>query len=202
LTNIKGQLEAAESGLITDNPEMISTLRAESRLLERLIDDFQQLAISDAGQLRIHLQTLPVADLLREILSPFIEQSMAKLEFNVPNDLHIVADEERMRQVFGNLMENSIRHHPKQLVIQLAAERCNDFVTIIFSDNGPGVDEQDQDYIFDRFYRAEKSRNRSTGGSGLGLSIVKALVEAMNGSVRYLAHPAAGARFEIRLPAA
>ena len=200
LTNIKGQLEAAEAGLIPIGRDLFSTLNSETRSLEKLVDDFQELAISDAGQLSVNPQRLPLLETLQNVLAPMAKQVSARVNFAVPQDICIKADEQRLRQVLGNLMENATCQKPTDLTIHIGAERDASHARIVFSDNGPGIDPQDQPFIFDRFYRAEKSRNRSTGGSGLGLAIVRALLEAMDGSIRYLHDSNQGAKFEIRLP--
>lgn len=201
LTNIKGQLEAAESGLIRIDQKLLATLRSESRLLERLVEDFQELAVSDAGQLRIRLQTFPLNEVCQNFLLPIAAQDSFSLTFDIDEELTVRADEERLRQVFGNMMENAIRHRKAELKVHVAAKRDGKQVVILFSDNGAGIEKQHQPFIFDRFYRAEKSRNRNTGGSGLGLSIVKAIIEAMSGSIRFVDDTKGGAKFEIRLPA-
>ena len=202
LTNIRGQIEAAEAGLVPPGKDLFSTLRAETRLLERLVEDFQELAIFDAGQLRIHTQSLPLKEISQNILQPMVDQAAATLEIDASEKIHVRADEERLRQVLGNLMENAVRHRPVDLKICLTAQADDNHVRIFFADNGSGVAQHHQPFIFERFYRGEKSRNRSTGGSGLGLAIVKAILEAMQGTIRYIDESPSGAKFEIRLPRA
>jgi signal transduction histidine kinase len=185
VTNLIGQIEAFQSGLIPNQSEFVATIDGEAKLLRRLVEDFQQLAISDAGQLRLTMQELPVADLLETILRPAADASGALLDIDAGDNLCVLADEERMRQVFGNLFENSLRHRPNGLKVAVRAHACGEGVAIAFADNGPGVCVEDRPFIFDRFYRAEKSRNRATGGAGLGLAIVNNIMDAMGGKIRY-----------------
>lgn len=102
---------------------------------------------------------------------------------------------------FANLVENSLRHATDRLRIDVSAERCEAGVRIRFADDGPGIPERDRPHIFERFYRTDESRTRATGGSGLGLTIVRGIVEAMQGRIRLLDNTKPGAAFEIVLPA-
>lgn len=200
LTNVKGQLEALEAGLIRPDAEFVETLQAETRLLERLVEDFHQLALSDAGALRLELQALPLAETLRGILRPLANAVAAELSVDAPEELAVRADEERLRQILANLTDNAARHRPDGLRLEVVARADGDIAVVEFRDNGPGVAPEHRPHIFERFYRAEPSRSRATGGAGLGLSIAQGLVEAMGGSIRYVARDAGGATFEIRLP--
>lgn len=202
VTNIKGQLEALQAGLITPDDEFRETLGGETRLLERLVEDFQQIAISDAGQLHLALQPIPLNETVENIIGPMAHQSGASLDNRIGDGFAIMADEERFRQILCNLFENARREVPAGLEVSITAHRAGDKVVLRFEDNGSGIAKPDQPYIFERFYRAEKSRNRATGGAGLGLPIVKGLVTAMGGDIRYETGAAGGAAFLIELPSA
>lgn len=200
VTNLKGQLEALEAGLIRPDAELVETLQAETRLLERLVEDFQQLALSDAGALRLDVQTLPLAETLRGILRPLAEAAGAQLAVDAPGDLAVRADEERLRQILANLTDNAARHRPEGLRLEVVARADGAFAAVELRDNGPGVAPEHRPHIFERFYRADPSRSRATGGAGLGLAIAQGLAEAMGGSLRYVAREEGGAAFELRLP--
>jgi signal transduction histidine kinase len=202
LTNLRGQVEALQQGLVPADSDSLSTLQTELRLLERLVGDVHQLAMSDAGQLRVHAQPLPLRETIEQLAAPLVAAAGARMEVSGPGDVWCLADEERMRQVLGNLIENAARHQPQGLLISVGVDRTGDRARFAFQDNGPGIDEGDRPHIFDRFYRAEKSRNRATGGAGLGLAIVQGLLRAMNGSIEYEARPPAGATFVVTLPSA
>lgn len=200
VTNIKGQTEAYRAGLIKTESEFLDTIEAETHLLEHLVNDFQEIAVTDAGQLRLTLQPLPLWETITNILGPCTQQTHTEFENSVPSDLTVLADEERMRQILMNLFDNARRENTGDLKISVSAVSSDDMVCMRFEDNGPGVNKKDQPHIFDRFYRAEKSRNRSTGGAGLGLTIVNGLVLAMGGKISYTDAPTGGATFEIALP--
>lgn len=203
VTNIKAQLEALDSNLIQWDEAAASVIRAESRTLERLIADFQQITDSDAGNLRLYPHRMPARDCLDSILRPLVGSSSGELSLECDEDLTILADEDRLRQVFGNLVENSARHAQQPLRITVSVRRDGSATVIRFSDNGPGIPAEDMPHVFERFYRADPSRTRATGGSGLGLTIVNGIVKAMNGSIRIVPSDASdvGAVFDIRLPA-
>lgn len=200
LTNIKGQLEAAESGLLAKDNKLLDTLRTESQLLERLINDFQELAISDSGQLRMNLQSLPLKEIIVDIFDSGTNTASFQFCVDIPSQLQVVADEDRMRQVIGNLIENSIRYNSVPMKFHVDAQQVSEMVLINFCDDGQGIALEDQPYIFDRFYRAEKSRNRDLGGSGLGLAIVKSILNAMQGKIKFVQSAGQGAKFQIELP--
>ena len=200
VTNIKGQLEALDAGLVTADADFVGILQAETRQLERLVQDFHELAISDAGQLRLHLQPLPLRDTLEGILGPLADGARATWRVEGPAAVEVLADEERLRQVVANLVENAARYTPVPLVLEVVVRGEADAGVFELRDNGLGVAAADRPFIFDRFYRAEKSRSRMTGGSGLGLAIVQSLVQAMGGSIRYADVPGAGATFVVTLP--
>lgn len=202
VTNLSAQIEAAGAGLIAADGALLESLGNDVQMLARLVEDFQQLALSDAGQLRLTLETLPLATTIHGIVAPLAERFGAGLALRIPDELQVRADSHRLRQVFSNLVENSVRHCAAQLQLTIHAEPIGPDIRIRFADNGPGISGIDQPHVFERFYRAEKSRNRATGGAGLGLTIAKALIEAMAGRMRCLPDQGQGAVFEIELPCA
>ncbi len=200
VTNLRAQLEAVDAGLIVADAELLATLAGEVALLAELVEDFQQLALSDAGQLRLTLEALPLLATLEAIITPMAQCAGAQCCIDVEAHLQVRADAQRLRQVFGNLVENSRRHRSEGLVLSLGAECAGASIKIRFADNGPGIAPADQPHVFERFYRTEKSRNRASGGAGLGLTIAKAIIEAMHGQIRVLPVLDGGAVFEIELP--
>lgn len=202
LTNLRGQVEALQQGLVRGDRDFGVTLHSELKQLERLVSDVHQLALSDAGQLRVQLQPLPLRETVEQLTAPLVSAAAGTLSVSGSPEVWCLADEERLRQVLNNLVENAERHRPVGLEIRIAVTGEDGQASFVLQDNGPGVDEADRPHIFDRFYRAEKSRNRATGGAGLGLAIVQGLLRAMNGTIRYEATAGAGATFVITLPAA
>lgn len=203
VTNMRATLEACQQGLVPGDAALFETLQAETRMLQRLVEDFQQLAESDAGHLRLELQPLPLAETVRNILRGMTEAAGAGLRVDLPEQVHVLADEERLRQVLANLVDNAVGHRPGglELTVQPAAGEDEDEVSFLVSDNGPGIAVEDRPHVFERLYRGDRSRSRATGGAGLGLSIASGLLEAMGGAIE-LEDSAAGASFRVTLPRA
>ncbi len=203
VTNLKAQLEAMQQQLIAPDRAGLASLQNEVRLLERLVDDFQQLTLADAGRLSLNLQVVPVRATIASLIAPQADAAGAAWRVNGATDVCAIADEERLRQVIANLMDNAVRHRPAGLEIDVHVRPIHDGTAVfVFRDNGPGVAAEDVPRIFDRFYRGEKSRSRETGGSGLGLAIARGLVEAMGGTISYADTKETGAAFVVTLPRA
>ncbi len=140
------------------------------------------LSLAEAGQLRLEKQAIDLGTLVQEIserLRLQAEEKDINLETEVAQGLpEIQADPERLTQVITNLVDNALRYIPAGSRVTVAARPGSGGVELFVGDTGPGIPPEDLSHVFDRFWRAEKSRNRATGGSGLGLAIVKQLVEA------------------------
>jgi signal transduction histidine kinase len=208
LTNIRGYLEALRDGVARPNARMIDSLHEEALLLNRLIDDLQDLALAEAGQLRLQREPADLGAVVEQALSaarPRIEAKGVSCDHELPPGLPMVAiDAERVGQVLRNLLNNALTHTPAGGVISVLAqvEGPGDIVAVSVCDTGCGIAADDLPLIFERFYRADRSRNRATGGAGLGLTIVRQLVEAHGGSVRVTSEPGLGSCFTFTLPAA
>jgi two-component system sensor histidine kinase BaeS len=189
LSNIRGWLEATQDGVSTVDGALVTSLLEEARLLQQLIDDLQDLALADAGMLRLHLSGVDVPSLLADLP---VEVSAEPLTVH--------ADPMRLRQMLGNLVANAVRHTGSGGTVVVRAYPDGADGVIEVTDTGPGIAAEDLPFVFDRFWRAEKSRSRATGGSGLGLAIVRKLAEAHGGSVVADSTPGQGATFRLRLP--
>ena len=198
LSTIKGWLIAANDGVADLDAELVSSLLEETQLLQHLVDDLRDLALADAGRLRLEPVELDLGELLRHIAAA----GGGRAEVAAAPELRVVADPMRLRQAVGNLVANAERHTPPEGRITLRAYQSGSEVLVEVADTGPGIAEADLPSVFDRFWRADKSRNRRTGGSGLGLAIVRQLVEAHGGEVSVTSTLGAGTTFTIRLPAA
>jgi two-component system sensor histidine kinase BaeS len=202
VTNIRGWLEAAEDGVVPLDRELMSSLLEEALLLQHVIDDLQDLSAADAGELRLHPQPVDLADLLPAVADAFAasaDQAGVTLAVHAPSAL-VTADPIRLRQAVGNLVTNAIRHTPAGGSVTVSARTEPEAQVIDVADTGPGLSAAERALVFERFWRAEKSRSRQTGGSGLGLSIVRKLIEAHGGTVSVTSEPGAGATFSLRLP--
>jgi two-component system sensor histidine kinase BaeS len=196
LGTIRGWLVAAQDGLADLDRDLVSSLLEETLLLQHLVDDLGDLALADAGQLRLEPVELNLAALLRHVASA----GDGRTTVDAPADLTVLADPMRLRQAVGNLVANAERHTPPDGRITLSARRADSWVVVDVTDTGPGIAAEDLPHVFDRFWRADKSRNRRTGGSGLGLAIVRQLVELQGGEVDVAGVPGTGSTFTLRLP--
>lgn len=206
LANIRGYLEALRDRVLEPSPELIDSLHDEAMLLSRLVDDLQDLALAEAGQLRLERRPVDVAELVEQARHSFQPEADAKgltLCAELPPGLPPVdADPQRVGQVLRNLLRNAVAYTPAGGQITLSARRVGAEVEVAVRDTGAGIAPEHLPYIFERFYRADESRSRSTGGSGLGLTIVKQLVEAHGGHVRVESQVGAGSTFTFTLPVA
>lgn len=203
LSTIRGWLEAVQDGIATSDQALVDSLLEEALLLQHIVDDLQDLAEADAGQLRIHPEPLRVRDLLDHVTTVHhgrAETAGVALTTRTDGDLELSGDPVRLRQVVGNLVSNALRHTPSGGSVTLRARQAGDEVTIEVADTGTGIPAEDLPRVFDRFWRAEKSRSRRTGGSGLGLAIVRRLTEAHGGTVTVASTVGAGTVFTVRLP--
>jgi signal transduction histidine kinase len=207
LTNIRCQLETLQDGLAAPSPEIISSIHEEAMLLNRLIEDLQDLALAEAGQLRLLRETVDLGALIDQTVAAMRNQAISK-EIDLCVDVsaglsRATADSERVAQVLRNLLTNAITHTPKNGRIEIRASAINvdGYVSITVTDSGPGIAPEHLPFVFERFYRADDSRARSTGGAGLGLAIVKQLVEAQGGRVWAKSEPGNGSVFGVDLPA-
>jgi two-component system, OmpR family, sensor histidine kinase BaeS len=203
LSNIRGWLEAAEDGVAEPDGALIGSLLEETLLLQHVIDDLQDLAAADAGELRLRTERVDPAEVLAQVATAHqgtAEAAGVALELRPEPAGVLTADPVRLRQAVGNLVSNAVRHTPAGGTVTLACRGEGGEVVLEVRDTGSGIAPEDLPYVFERFWRAEKSRNRHTGGSGLGLSIVRKLAEAHGGSAHAASGPGGGATFTLRLP--
>ncbi len=204
LTNIRGWLEVTRDGVVDPDPTLLAALHEEALVLQRVIDDLQDLAAADAGTLRLHREPVRADELLDQVAAAHrvaADTAGVTLDTTAVGTCWLDADPVRMRQALGNLVSNALRHTPDDGTVTLAARRDGDDVVLEVIDTGSGIAAEELPYVFDRFWRAEKSRSRRTGGSGLGLPIVRHLVAAHGGTADAASEPGAGAVFTLRLPA-
>ena len=203
-SNIQGYLEAIKDGVFQPTPETIDILHEQALLLSRLVDDLRLLARVDAGELRLERSQTRVRELLQSVLEGLRPRAEAKgVTLSLETDPSLPAldlDATRIAQVVGNLLENAITHTSEGGRVTVSAHAAANAVTVAVADTGPGIAPEDLPRLFDRFYRADPSRSRSTGGTGLGLTITRRLVEAHGGSIEAESVVGQGSRFIIRLP--
>ena len=206
LSNVRGYLEALGDGVVEPSPEMIASLYEEAMLLNRLVDDLQELAMAEAGQLKLVCQPVDICEVIDKAVLSLKSEAIEK-EVDLGTDLQddlplVVADPERLGQVLRNLVNNAIINTPPGGEITIQARTIDSQVEVSVQDNGTGISAEHLPYVFERFYRADQSRARSTGGAGLGLAIVKQLVEAQGGQVAIDSQVNAGTRVSFTSPIA
>jgi len=206
LSNVRGYLEALRDGVMEPTPETIASVYEEAMLLNRLVDDLQELAMAEAGQLKLVFQPVDIKDVIEKAVGSLISQAKDKeinLVADLPDDLPLIeTDAERLGQVLRNLLKNAIVNTPPGGEIRIQARTIDSQVEVSVQDNGIGISTEHLPYVFERFYRADKSRARTTGGAGLGLAIVKQLVEAQGGQVAIDSQVDAGTRVTFTSPIA
>lgn len=205
LNNISGYLEAIADGVVEPSPEVVGSLQEEADLLVRLVNDLEQLSLADAGHQVLQREHISLADLAERsvtLVHPRARNRGVTIEATLARTAWVDGDSRRLAQVCRNLIENAVTHTPPGGVVHVSLRDEGRSVILEVSDTGAGIDPEHLPLIFERFYRADASRNRATGGAGLGLAIVKQLVEAHGGSVTALNLPASGALFRVILPAA
>lgn len=205
LTVLAGYLEAMEDGSLALTPQRLAIMQQEVRGLTRLVEDLRILSLADAGRLTLHRQETDVGELLaqiRQAYAPQAAQQQVTLNTEVDPELGTASlDPERMRQVLGNLLSNALRHTGVGGTVTLAArrERADTFLLAVH-DTGDGIPAEDLPHIFNRFYRGDKARADTDAASGLGLAIVRSLVEMHGGQISADSAPRRGTTFLIRLP--
>ncbi len=206
LSNLRGYLEAIRDGVVNPDPPTIDSLNEEVALLSRLVNDLQELALADAGQLKMVFQEEDAREIVGQATAAAKASAIAKglsLSMNVADEpLPCSVDAQRIRQVLHNLLSNAITHTPTGGTIVVEAKRTGASIEMSVADNGEGIPEEELANVFERFYRVDKSRTRATGGHGLGLTIAKRIVEAHGGSIEAYSKVGDGSRFAFRIPAA
>lgn len=206
LSNIQGYLEAIRDGVIKPDDATIQSLNEEAVLLSGLVNELQELSLAEAGELKLIYQAEDTTNLIKQAVTPWQPQLLTKeisLSLDLPDNLPLAyIDWQRVQQVLHNLLENAVTHTGRGGNITVAAAKQGDWVEISVSDTGEGIPAEDLPNIFERFYRVDKSRARATGGSGLGLTIAKRLVEAHGGKITVQSKLGKGSCFSFTLPIA
>ncbi len=203
LTTIRGFAELYRQGAARDVEMLMSRIESESRRMGLLVEDLLLLARLDAqrplDQHRVDLLTL-ATDAVHDAQSIAPQRQISMEVFDGPGTPEVIGDEPRLRQVLGNLVANALQHTPEWAGIKVRVGTIGSEAVLEVVDEGPGMDQQDAQRVFERFYRTDSSRARTSGGTGLGLSIVDSLVHAHGGTVSVATAPGRGCRFRVTLP--
>lgn len=204
LSVLRGELEAIEDGVRTLDQHSMKSLQGEVSMLSKLVDDLYELSLADVGALTYRKATCVLNQLLERSVGMFQERLSARqlrVELELPaHPLTLVADANRLQQLFSNLLENAVRYTDPQGLIRISAVVESDELRIDFMDSGPGVSANQLPRLFERFYRGDASRNRSSGGAGLGLAICHSIALAHGGSLSAEHSPLGGLWLTLRLP--
>jgi two-component system sensor histidine kinase BaeS len=188
LTTIKGTAEGLIDGVLPPDAETFHHIQQEADRLQRLVRDLQELSRVEAGAYELDRRPVAAADLVRAVVDRLgrqFEDKGVALDTDLPGDLPpVLADEDRVGQVLLNLVGNALQYTPARGRVWITARRKGDAVAIAVRDTGIGIPAEHLPHLFTRFYRVDKSRSRAGGGSGIGLTIARHLVEAHGGTIR------------------
>lgn len=207
IATLEGHLEGLLDGVVEPAPELWARLHGEAGRLRRLVDDLRELSRAEARQLSLALRAVAPASIVGDVaarLRPRFDEAGLDLRVELPDGLPPVrADADRASQVLTNLLTNALRYTPAPGTVTVGVAPAGDSVTFKVVDTGIGFAPEEALRLFERFYRVDKSRSRARGGSGIGLTIARALVEAMGGTIAAeSAGPGRGSTFSFTLPVA
>jgi len=205
LAILKAEIEALLDGIRPSTPQAMASLHDEVEQLNLLVGDLYELSMSDIGALNYQKNQVDAPEILQTTLAAFqAEFDRAGLELRFHSTLHgqsrMLADAARLRQLFSNLCNNTLRYTDRPGRLEVTLGEQSGSLHIQFMDSAPGVSEQEITRLFERLYRVETSRNRASGGAGLGLSICHNIVAAHDGTINAKASPLGGVLIEIILP--
>ncbi len=204
LTVIQGNLQAILDKVYEPTAEVIASIHEESVLLARLVSDLRELSLAEAGELRLEKRVTDLREIVQHavtVIDPQLRAKSITLILELPHaPVSVEVDAQRIEQVLLNLLANAERYTPLEGQIRIALSVRGGEAVIQISDTGPGITSEDLPYVFERFWRADKSRSRATGGSGLGLAIAKHFIEAHGGHIWAESTLGQGATFTFSLP--
>jgi signal transduction histidine kinase len=207
LSIIQGNLEAWLDGVLTPAPDQIASVYDETVLLSRLVTELRDLSLAEAGQLKLSQSATELDEFIfAEIASVQnrCQEKQVSISAELPTGLPLVfIDRDRIHQVLHNLIDNALRYIPAGGTIKIGASYTTPgWVTVSVADSGGGIVPEDLPYVFDHFYKADRSRHRGHGGAGIGLAMVKQLVELHGGKVWVESQKGKGSTFFFTLPVA
>ncbi|MBI3661275.1 HAMP domain-containing protein [Candidatus Acetothermia bacterium] len=203
LATIQGNLEALLDGVYPMGPERIEAIHAKSLLLGRLVNDLQELSLAEAGELSLEKRPTELSQVLSRLkdqIQPQFDEKGIQLALHTSSPLMVQIDRERIEQVLLNLLSNALRYTDSGGQVSLSAQVQGEELCVSVADTGKGISSEDLPHVFERFYRGDKSRSRSSGGAGLGLAISKRLVELHGGKIWVQSASGRGTQFTFSLP--
>jgi two-component system sensor histidine kinase BaeS len=204
LSVILAHAEGIKDGVLPASEDTLQVIHDETMRLSTIVEDLRTLSLAETGELGLTPRMVSPGELLKQVAtaqSPRAKQREIKIDFDFESGLpEIEVDPDRIAQVLGNLMDNALRYTPNGGQITLSAGRTSNGVQLRVQDNGPGIEAEELSHIFNRFYRADKSRQRDDGGSGLGLAIAKSIVERHKGQIWAESKPGEGMTLVVEFP--
>jgi signal transduction histidine kinase len=187
LAAIQSHIEAFMDGVWEPNDERLSVIHGEIIRLTKLINELSELSIVEDDEINLKLSTVNLSDILYDIIDsyePMFLEKNIRINKKIQNDINMMGDMDYLKRIFVNILSNAIKYTNENGSVSIFLEKIKDKVRITVKDTGIGIPKEDLKYIFERFYRSDLSRNRQTGGTGIGLTITKALVEAHKGTIK------------------
>ncbi len=203
LTFLRSQVEAILDGVRQPSTESLKAIHNEIMRFTRLVDDLYQLSMSDVGAQTYRKNEVPVSEVIQQavsIISPEFSANNISVQYETADNCIVFGDEERLRQLFGNLLDNSLKYTDPGGKLRINVLKDGGSVIIDVQDSAPGVAEAVLEKLFERLYRVESSRSRATGGAGLGLAICRNIVEAHEGTITAKPSPLGGVWIQVGLP--
>jgi signal transduction histidine kinase len=203
---LQGNIEGLIDGVLPDKRATLDILHGETLELAHLVEDLRTLSLAETGQLKFDLQPVDPGKLSARVAESFkavaADRGIIIKVIVPPGDYIVNADADRTAQVLRALIDNSLKYSPSGgfIEVEVMADKAN--ITVSVSDHGQGISAENLPLVFERFYRVDPSRSRSTGGSGLGLAIAKQLIEAQGGRIRAESQIGKGSTFSFSLPLA
>ncbi|BBO85710.1 two-component sensor histidine kinase [Desulfosarcina ovata subsp. sediminis] len=208
LSVLRGEIEAIQDGIREPTPQNLASLYAETLRLNKLVEDLHLLSMADSDRLQLSRQPVSPCRVIETIMETYrdrFERSQLEIEWEPGPDAdsaYIQGDADRLAQVFTNLLDNALKYVKAPGQVRISGQADGQWLTVTFQDSGPGVPEDALPRLFDRLYRVDPSRNRDTGGSGLGLSICRNIIKNHEGRIWAEQSPLGGLAIGISLPLA
>ncbi|MDU1306997.1 MAG: HAMP domain-containing sensor histidine kinase [Clostridium perfringens] len=202
LTNIQSHLEALIDGIWEPTEERLLSVKEETERLSSLVSDMQKLNKYDESSIKLKKDNVNISDIICFVIFQFSNLAKSKnikIEYEKKN-INLYCDKDKITQALVNILSNAIRYSNEGSTIFIEEKLKDNKVIISIEDQGIGISEEDLKYVFERFYRADKSRTRATGGTGIGLTIVKSIVSSHGGEVKLESKLGEGSKFTIILP--
>lgn len=202
LATLQSHMEAMIDGIWLADRQRLTSCHEEIVRISKMVGDLEKLVKYESENLTLNQEIFDITELAKRQVQNFESEYLGKrlnLRFSGPQ-CEVYADKDKISQVLVNLLSNALKYTPEGGAVKMDIRDTNDFTEISVEDNGPGIPPEDLPYIFERFYRADKSRNRMTGGSGIGLTICKAIITAHGGLIDVRSSPGNGTKFTFTIP--